>query len=89
MRIDQLMNKLCLVKSRSVAKKACDHQLVLINGEPVKASSTVHENDTLQYSIYGYLTVIKIIKIPLGNVSKKNATEYYEVISREKLEVNY
>ena len=88
MRVDQLMNKLCLVKSRSIAKNACDHQLVLINEHPVKASTLVHEGDVLQYSIYGYTTVLKIVKIPTGNVSKKNAAEYYEIISREQLEPN-
>jgi ribosome-associated heat shock protein Hsp15 len=80
------MNKLCLVKSRSIAKNACDHQLVLINEHPVKASSTVLDGDVLQYSIYGYTTVVRIVKIPTGNVSKKNAAEYYEIISRKQLE---
>ena len=86
MRIDLLMNKLCLVKSRSIAKNACDHHLVLINGHPVKASHIVKENDLLQYTIYGYTTKLKITKIPTSNVSKKNAADYYEVISRQKLD---
>ncbi len=87
MRIDLLMNRLCLVKSRSIAKNACDRDLVLINDKPVKASTEVREGDLIQYSVYGYDTIIRILKIPTGNVSKKNASTYYEVISREKLDL--
>jgi len=87
MRIDQLMNRLCLVKSRNIAKNACDRELVLINDKPVKASTEVHEGDIIRYSVYGYDTVLRIVKIPKGNVSKKSAGEYYEVLVREKLDL--
>jgi ribosomal 50S subunit-recycling heat shock protein len=86
MRVDLLMNKLCLVKSRNIAKNACDRHLVLINGVPVKASNTVNEGDIIAYSIYGYQTTIKLLKVPAGNVAKKSAGDYYEIISRDKLE---
>lgn len=86
MRIDQLMNKLCLVKSRSIAKKACDQDLILVNGKAVKASTEINEGDIIQYSLYGFLTTIKLQKIPTGNVSKKDAAQYYELISRDQIE---
>ncbi|MDX9869750.1 MAG: S4 domain-containing protein, partial [Candidatus Cloacimonadales bacterium] len=38
MRIDLIMNKLCLVKTRSIAKKACDNNAVRVNGKIAKAS---------------------------------------------------
>jgi len=88
MRIDQLLNKLCLVKTRSIAKKACDNKLVFINDSEAKASQSVKQGDLLEYQIYGFKTVINIIKIPTGNVSKKNSTDYYEVVSREKMEID-
>ena len=49
MRVDQLLNKLCLVKTRSIAKRACDSNLVKINGKNAKSSSKVSENDVLEY----------------------------------------
>ncbi|MFA5498423.1 MAG: S4 domain-containing protein [Candidatus Cloacimonadia bacterium] len=85
MRIDQLLNKLCLVKSRSIAKNACDQGLVKINDKVAKGSAEVKENDLIEYSIYGYQTKIRITSIPQGNVAKRNAAEYYELISRDKL----
>ncbi len=86
MRIDILLNKLCLVKSRSIAKKACDHQLIYINDEQAKASSEVKEGDIIDYTIYGYRTKVKLTEIPQGNVAKKNAADFYELISRERID---
>lgn len=85
MRIDILLNKLCLVKSRNIAKNLCDKDLVKINDEYVKASTGVNEGDIIEYSVYGYKTVIELLSVPKGNVAKKNSGEYYQIIRREKL----
>ena len=85
MRIDQLLKKLCLVKTRSIAKKACDKNLVKINDKIAKASSNVNDGDIIKYQLYGYFNKIKILEIPKGNVSKENAPKFYEILEREKL----
>ena len=85
MRIDQLLKKLLLIKSRTLAKKACDFGFVKINGKKCKASSKVLENDIIEFELYNIRTTVKILKIPKGNVSKKNLFEYYTIISRESL----
>lgn len=88
MRVDKLMNKLCLVKTRTIAKKACDKNLVKINDTIAKSSSKIAAGDILEYEIYGYKNKLKIGKIPNGNVSKNNSVEYYEILDREKLEIS-
>ncbi len=88
MRIDQLLNKLCLIKTRSIAKKACDKKLVKINDKIAKSSSKVFQDDVVEYQIYGYLTKIRILEIPKGNVSKINATKFYEIMERNELGIN-
>ncbi|MEA1971696.1 MAG: S4 domain-containing protein [Candidatus Cloacimonadota bacterium] len=88
MRIDKLMNKLCLIKTRSIAKKAADKNLILVNKKLAKASQKIVQDDVIDYQIYGYKTKIKVIKMPDGNVSKKKAPEFYEIISREKIDIN-
>jgi ribosomal 50S subunit-recycling heat shock protein len=85
MRIDILLSKLCLVKSRTVAKNACDRNLVKVNDVEAKASLIPNPGDKVEISIYGYKTVIEITNIPQGNVSKKSAPEYYRLLSREKI----
>lgn len=86
MRVDILLNKLCLLKSRNIAKNMCDKGLVTINSEKAKASSTVQSGDKIEFSVYGYLTVIEVTEIPKGNVSKKNSGSYYTLIKREKID---
>lgn len=87
MRVDKLLNKLCLVKTRSIAKKACDKNLVKINGKIVKASAKVNDGDVVEYQLYGYFNKLRITTVPQGNVSKNNAPEFYEILEREKLEI--
>ena len=85
MRIDQLLNKLCLVKTRSIAKKASDKDLIKINGKTAKASSSIAAEDIVEYELYGYYNKLKILEVPKGNVSKTNAPKFYEFIERKKL----
>ena len=87
MRVDQILNKLCLVKTRSIAKKACDKDLVKINGKIAKASANITDGDEIEYSLYGYRNLLKIKEVPQGNVSKVKAPSFYEFIEREKLEL--
>ncbi|MCD4830051.1 MAG: RNA-binding protein [Candidatus Cloacimonetes bacterium] len=87
MRIDQLLNKLCLVKTRSIAKKACDNGLVTINDKKARASATPGPGDTIRFDLFGYRTVLRLTDIPKGNVAKKDAADYYELVEREKLDI--
>ena len=47
MRLDQLLNKLCFTKTRSIAKNACDKGLVSINGKTAKAAQNVLAEDKI------------------------------------------
>ncbi len=85
MRIDLLMNKLCLVKTRSIAKKACDNNAIRVNGKPAKASLEIKSGDLIDYDLFGYQTELRIVNLPEGNVAKKDAPEYYEILKREKV----
>jgi ribosomal 50S subunit-recycling heat shock protein len=84
-RIDLLLNKLCLTKTRSIAKTACDKGLVKLNGKPAKASTLVKEEDQIELTLYSHVHQIKILKIPEGNVSKKDAANFYILQSREPI----
>lgn len=85
MRIDLLLNKLCLTKTRTIAKTACDKGLVSINGKTAKASSEIREGDLVRFKLYGFDHEIRVDRVPSGNVAKKDATEYYTLLSRKEL----
>jgi hypothetical protein len=36
----------------------------------------------IEINMFGYKTLLKIIKLPIGNVSKKDVLDYYELIER-------
>ncbi|MBN2829910.1 MAG: RNA-binding protein [Candidatus Cloacimonetes bacterium] len=88
MRIDLLLNKLCLVKTRSIAKNACDKNLVTINEHKAKASQLVKSGDKISIALGQYKTVIEITAIPEGNVAKKDSGNYYKIITRTKIDIN-
>jgi ribosomal 50S subunit-recycling heat shock protein len=87
MRVDQLLKKLCLIKTRNIAKTACDKNLVKINNKTAKASTIVKENDVIEFEIYGFKNIVKIKTIPIGNVSKTKAPAFYSLIERIKLDI--
>ncbi|MDP8200743.1 MAG: S4 domain-containing protein [Candidatus Tenebribacter burtonii] len=87
MRVDKLLSKLCLIKTRSIAKNACDKKLVKINGKIAKASAMIINDDIIDFELYGYFNKIKITEVPKGNVSKVKAPEYYEILTRDKLDL--
>ena len=85
MRVDQLLCKLCLVRTRSIAKKACDKNLVKINNKPAKASAAVAAGDIIEFSLAGYCNWVKIREVPRGNVAKAAAPQFYEILKRDRL----
>ena len=47
MRIDSLLKTLCLIKTRSLARKGCETGNVMINGAAVKPSRIAAEGDII------------------------------------------
>ena len=88
MRVDILLNKLCLVKTRSIAKNACDKNAIVVNGKVAKASLEIKLGDVIECNMFGYKTTIKITRIPDGNVAKKDVLEYYELVAREQMAID-
>lgn len=86
MRIDMLLNKLCLTKTRSIAKQACDKNLVWINGKPAKASHEIKAGDHIRLHLYGFKHELEILQIPLGNVPKQDTTKYYTMLEKTALD---
>ncbi|HOD17989.1 MAG TPA: S4 domain-containing protein [Candidatus Cloacimonadota bacterium] len=82
MRIDLFLNKVCLTKTRSIAKNACDKNLVQINGKIAKPSQEVKVGDTVRLDLYGFSQELTVLELPAGNVTKKDVTRYYKLLSK-------
>jgi ribosomal 50S subunit-recycling heat shock protein len=86
MRVDLLLNKLCLTKTRTIAKTACDKGLVSINGKAAKASSEVKAGDLIRFRLYGFDHELRLEEVPSGNVAKASAASFYTLLSRTALD---
>jgi len=80
MRIDQLLNCLCLVKSRSAAARLCAGGSVQLDGQPGKPSARVRVGDQLTIRFASRSLTIEIVAIPSGRVSRVRAPEFYRVL---------
>lgn len=81
MRIDQWLSKVCLLKSRSQAKKGCQGGQILLDGEPVKESHALLPGEEITLVMPTKELRLKVLEIPTGNVSKRDADLYFEMIS--------
>jgi ribosome-associated heat shock protein Hsp15 len=83
-RLDLLLNYLCLVKSRTRAKEAVVSGKVKVGGVSVKPSREVREGEVLHIFYPAKELVLEIVELPERQVSRKRAGDYYRVI-RERI----
>lgn len=76
MRLDVWLHKVCLVKSRSLAKKGCRAGRILLGGLPVKESQRLRPGDRLTLPD----REIEVVELPEGNVAKREAGKYYKEV---------
>jgi ribosome-associated heat shock protein Hsp15 len=88
MRCDLLLSRLCLLKTRSQAGKACDEGRVRINGQRAKASSEVRPGDRIAWTdpLARFEEEVEVLALPEGSVSKIAARELYRRITRRALD---
>lgn len=84
MRIDKLLDVLCIVKHRSIAKKACDNDLVQINGKNTKPAKEVKVGDIIKIALYGFIVEFELTDIPTKNVKKSKAANYYKLLVKNQ-----
>ena len=84
MRLDALLSKLCLTKTRSIAQKACQKSLVKVNNKICKPPEKVFAGSTIEICLAGYTKIVDILQIPKGNVSKTDSVNYYKLIENRR-----
>ena len=79
MRIDKFLKNARLIKRRVIAKEACDHDRVSINGRPAKAGTEVKRGDTVLIRFGNSELKIRVIDLP-ESARKEDAASMYEVL---------
>jgi ribosomal 50S subunit-recycling heat shock protein len=89
MRIDLVLSRLCLVKTRSQAGRACEEGAVRLNGRPAKTSSAVRPGDrvVLLDPSGRFEREFEILALPPeGSVPRAAARELYRLVERRAVE---
>ncbi len=80
MRLDKFLKVSRLIKRRTVAAEVSDQGRVFINDRLAKPATKVKEEDIITIEYYNKTLKVKIIRVPLGNVSIQESRTLYEVI---------
>ena len=77
MRIDKYLKVSRLIKRRTVANEACDHERVSVNGRVVRASYDVKVGDVIELR-FGERLISVRVKDVAEHVRKDDASAMYE-----------
>jgi ribosomal 50S subunit-recycling heat shock protein len=83
LRVDVLLHRLCLTRSRSEAKAACDSGAVLVNGAVARASREVTAGSTVTIHFPRRSLELEVQTLPGKSTSRKLARELYRVVRDE------
>lgn len=84
LRLDVLLHRLCLTRSRSEAKAACDAGAVWINGTAARGSQQAGPGDTIRIRFPGTTLDVRIEALPPKSTSRKAAREMYSIVGEER-----
>ena len=80
LRVDVLLHRLCITRSRSEAKAACDSGAVLVDGAVARASREVSPGAVITIRFPRRTLEIALDSLPPKSTSRKAAREMYRVV---------
>lgn len=86
LRMDVLLHRLCLTRSRNEAKSACDAGAVSLNGKKARAADAVLPGARVEVRWPARTLEMELLELPGKNVSRKAAKELYRVLREERTE---
>ncbi len=85
LRVDVLLHRLCLTKSRSEARAACEAGAVTLDGRRARPSDTVQAGRRVAVKYPSRLLELELLELPGKSVSKKSARDLYRVLKDEPI----
>lgn len=85
MRLDKWLKLSRVVKRRTVANEMCDQGRVNLNGRVARASAEVKPGDELELRLGFKRLTLRIVAVPVGQVSTKMAADLYSVESEVRI----
>lgn len=85
LRVDVLLHRLCLTRSRSEAKAACEAGAVSLDGRRARPSDAVAAGKRITIRYPARLLEVELLEMPGKSVSKKAARDLYRVLQDERI----
>jgi ribosomal 50S subunit-recycling heat shock protein len=84
LRADVLLHRLCLTRSRSEAKAACEAGAVWVDGKRARPSDAVPPGRRIEVRYPSRTLELELLATPGKSTSKKQARELYRVLREER-----
>lgn len=83
LRVDLVLDRLCITRSRSEAKAACDAGAVLVDGQPARASREVGVGQTIEIRFPRRTLEVRLEGLPPRSTSRQAARTMYDILRDE------
>ncbi|HEM46578.1 MAG TPA: RNA-binding S4 domain-containing protein [Alphaproteobacteria bacterium] len=80
MRVDLFLKALCLVKTRSQARKGIADGHVSVNGRAVKPGREIREGDVIEIRRPRRTLAVEVLEVPAGQVAKRDRERFIRTI---------
>lgn len=80
MRLDKFLKVSRLIKRRTVANEVSEMGRVFVNDNAAKPAKQLKEGDIIKIEYANREVVVRVLRIPLNNVSVQESSTLYEVL---------
>jgi ribosomal 50S subunit-recycling heat shock protein len=87
-RLDSFLSDVRLIKRRTQAKKACENQIVWVDGKIAKPSKEVKVGQKILLDFTSRTLEIEVLGIPKGSVKKEEAKDFYRILKETRKRVD-
>ena len=88
MRLDVYLNRVCILRSRTLAKEACRRKKIKVNDRVARGSDSVRSGDRIRLDLGVRILELEVAEIPEGQVSKKDVSRFYKILVDDRAELD-
>ena len=88
MRVDVFLSRVCILKSRTLAKEACRREKIKVNDRVARGSESVRSGDRIRLDLGIRVLELEVAEIPEGQVSRKDVSRFYKILVDDRVELD-
>ena len=88
MRLDVYLNRVCILKSRSLAKEACRREKVTLNQRVARGSETVKTGDHIRLDLGVRVLELEVLEVPETRISRRDSARFYSILNDERIDLD-